>query len=58
MILFREEILFAEITLVLLDLQMNSFAMINQGGIGLKSRPAFRTKKAFDIFMHRYFVNT
>lgn len=58
MILFGKEILLAKLALMLLDLQMNAFTMINQRRIGFESRTAFRTKETFDIFMDGYFVDS
>ena len=58
MIFLRKESFFAIVTLVLFDLQMHSFSMVNQRRISLKGRPTFRAKEALDVFVDGDFVDT
>ena len=57
-VLFWKEILFAVVTSMLFDLQVNSFSVINQCRVGFESWATFGTKKTFDILMDGDFVDS
>ena len=57
-VLFWKEVLFAVVTSMLFDLQVNSFSVINQCRVGLECWATFRTKKTFDILMDGDFVDS
>ena len=57
-IFLGEKVLPTEIAVVRLDLEVNSFPMVDQSRVGLKGRAALRTKVALDVFVHRHLVNS
>ncbi len=57
-VLFGEEVLFAIITAMLFDLQVDTFPMINQRRVGLEGRTTFGAQETFDIFVDRDFVDS